>query len=123
MSILKTIFGGGDLVKGVFDTIDAVHTSEEEKIIAKSKAHTDLMTAYAPFKVAQRVLAFMFAGTFLLCFSIVLGCTLAGVGKPEDVLEVMRVFWIGEIMLAIIGFYFSGGVVDSFARKDELNKS
>ena len=39
MSILGTIFSGGakDLVKGVGDVIDNLHTSKEEKLEAEKK--------------------------------------------------------------------------------------
>ena len=39
MSILGTIFSGGakDLVKGVGDVIDGLHTSDEERLAAEQK--------------------------------------------------------------------------------------
>ena len=63
MNILKTIFGGGDIIKAGFDLIDNIHTSDAEAIEAKTKAKTDLLTAYAPFKVAQRYIALIFTIT------------------------------------------------------------
>jgi hypothetical protein len=85
MGILSTILGAGDVVKKGLDLIDDMHTSKEEEIAAKSKAKTDLLNAYAPFKIAQRFLALMFGATFLLSFVLVLGMTLAGVGDGADV--------------------------------------
>lgn len=29
--------------------------------------------------------------------------------------------WLGEIMLTIIGFYFGGGLVESYKNKDKKN--
>ena len=43
--------------------------------------------------------------------------TLAGIGKPDDVLTVMETFKMSIIMLMIVGFYFAGGAIDSFNRK------
>jgi len=119
MGILSTIFGGGGVIKAGFDLIDDMHTSDVEEIEARTKAKTDLMTAYAPFKVAQRYLALMFAATFLLSFALVLGLTLAGVGDVDAVRAILSEFYIGEIMLTIIGFYFAGGAFEGImnARK------
>lgn len=113
MGVLARIFGAGDVVKAGFELIDSMHTSGEEEIAAKSKAKTDLLTAYAPFKLAQRYLALMYSGTFLICFFIVLICALAGIGNTEEIYKIMEAFKIGWIALTIVGFYFSGGVIDS----------
>ena len=112
MGILATIFGSGKVIEEGFKLIDSMHTSKEEEIAAKSKAKTDLLTAYAPFKVAQRYLALLFTVTFLASFVLVLTMTLFGDTEIDDVRAVIAEFWIGEIMLVIVGFYFSGGMVE-----------
>lgn len=117
MGILSKIFGTGDVIAKGFELIDSMHTSTEEEIKAKTQGKVDLLTAYAPFKLAQRYLALMFTGTFLICFAITLGCTLAGIGSPDDVKALVNEWWIGEIMLAIVGFYFGGGFLESRNRK------
>lgn len=112
MSILGKLLGSTDIIKAGIDLVDDMHTSTEEEIAAKSQARVDLMNAYAPFKVAQRLLALMFTVTFLLCFVMVLGMTLAGIGEADDVRNILSEFWIGEIMLTIVGFYFGGGMLE-----------
>jgi hypothetical protein len=112
MGILNNILGGGKVIEEGFKLIDSMHTSEEEEIAAKSKAKTDLLIAYAPFKVAQRYLALLFTVTFLASFLLVLGMTLFGETQIDDVRAVIAEFWIGEIMLVIVGFYFSGGALE-----------
>ena len=57
MSILSTILGSGDVISKGLGLIDSMHTSDTEMIEAKTKAKTDLLSAYSPFKVAQRYLA------------------------------------------------------------------
>lgn len=109
MGILSTILGSGDIVKAGFDLIDDMHTSDVEAIEAKTKAKTDLMAAYAPFKIAQRYLALMFGATFISSFILVLGLTLAGIGDIDAVRGVLSEFYIGEIMVTIVVFYFGGG--------------
>ncbi len=110
--LLAKIFGAGDVIEQGVRLIDSLHTSDEERIQAGSKAKTDLLTAYAPFKLAQRVLAFMFAGVFIFSFFLVLVLTLIGKGNTKDVMEVLNMFYIGEIMLSIIIFYFGGGFLE-----------
>ena len=117
LAILGKILGSGDVIKQGMSLIDDMNTSTEEEVAAKSKAKTDLLSAYQPFKLAQRYLALLFAFTFLLCFAITLGMTLAGKGDIEGVKAILGDFWIGEIMLIIVGFYFGGGLAESVKAK------
>ena len=111
------ILGSGDVVKKGLDLIDDFHTSTEEEIAAKSKAKIDLMTAYAPFKIAQRWLALMFGLTFLGSYVLVLAMTISGQGDPNAVTQVMEQFSINYAMLIILGFYFGGGAVEGLIEK------
>lgn len=116
MSIWSTIFGGSDVIKSGVELIDSLHTSDEEEIAAKSKAKTDLLTAYAPFKVAQRVIAFSFTAVYLISFAMVMGGTIYHKGFDlTEVRGVISEFWIGEIMLTIVLFYFGGGAFEGGA--------
>lgn len=112
MSILATLLGSTGIIEKGFNLIDEMHTSDEEAIAAKVKGKTDLLTAYAPFKIAQRYLALLFTFTFLGSFLLVLGMTLAGKGDIAAVKTVLGEFYIGEIMLTIIVFYFGGGFLE-----------
>lgn len=120
MGILSKIFGSGDVIAKGLDLIDDMHTSTEEEIKAKSKAKTDLLVAYAPFKLAQRYLALMFAFTFLASFILVLGMTLFGSADTEQVKTIMSEFYIGEIMISIVLFYFGGGAFEGVIEKRKL---
>ena len=115
--ILGKILGSGDVVEKGMALIDSMHTSTEEEIAAKSKAKTDLLAAYQPFKLAQRYIALMFTFTFISCFVLTMGMTLAGKGDIEGVKAILGDFWIGEIMLLIVGFYFGGGLAETIQRK------
>lgn len=123
MGILSTIFGTGDVISKGMDLIDKMHTSDAEMIAAKSKAKTDLMSAYAPFKIAQRILATMFAVTFLSSFVLVLITALFYDAKIDVVRSVIGEFYIGEIMLTIIVFYFGGGFVEGALGARGKNKA
>ena len=119
MGILSTILGSKDVIKGGIDLIDSFHTSKEEEIEAKVRGKVDLLNAYAPFKVAQRYLALLFTFTFLGSFVLVLGLTIYGGGSTEDIKTILSEFYIGEIMLTIIVFYFGGGFLESRSKKED----
>ncbi len=59
----------------------------------------------------------MFGATFLASYVLVLAMTISGQGDPDAVTKVMEQFSINYAMLIILGFYFGGGVVDSFKAK------
>ena len=115
--ILGKILGSGDVVQKGMELIDSMHTSTEEQIKAQSDARIQLINAYQPFKLAQRYIALMFTFTFISCFAITMGMTLAGKGDIEGVKAILGDFWIGEIMLLIVGFYFGGGLAETIKRK------
>ena len=117
LAVLGKILGSGDVISQGMKLIDDMHTSDEEAIAAKSKAKIDLMSAYAPFKIAQRYLALLFGATFLGSYMLVLGMTITGRGDPDAVTKVMDQFTINYAMLIILGFYFGGGVVESIQQR------
>jgi len=120
LPVLMKILGSGNVVEKGMELIDNMHTSTDEEIAAKSKARTDLLAAYAPFKLAQRWLALMFTIMFLFIMANGVVGALYGVIEMENV-ESAKQFassmWLGEIMLAIVGFYFGGGLAESVRSK------
>ena len=59
----------------------------------------------------------MFTFTFISCFALTMGMTLAGKGDIEGVKAILGDFWIGEIMLLIVGFYFGGGLAENLQHR------
>ncbi len=127
LQILNNIFGTGEVVKKGLELIDEAWTSDEEKadnqakiIEAKTNAKATLLNAYAPFKLAQRYLALMFSSVFLfIMINGILGA-LYGWVDMEAVNEAKKFaneMWLGEIMITIVGFYFGGGLVESYKKK------
>lgn len=124
--ILARILGSGDVIKQGIDLIDGFHTSLPEEVEAKTKAKVDMLAAYAPFKLTQRVLAIMFASTYLICFVISLTSTLYALAVGETVLRngeivvpvvaavaaLMDAYMLPYIMLTVFGFYFGGGAFE-----------
>lgn len=125
--VLNNIFGSGDVVKKGLDLIDEAWTSDEEKaenevkiIDAKTNAKATLLNAYAPFKLAQRYLALMFTFVFLfIMMNGVLGALYGWVDMAavNEAKRFANEMWLGEIMITIVGFYFGGGLAESFNKK------
>ena len=120
LGIVAKLLGSGDVISKGLNLIDNMHTSTEEEIQAKSKAKTDLLAAYAPFKLAQRYLALMFSLVFVfIMLNGVLGA-LYGIIDMENVNEAKKFaneMWLGEIMLAIVSFYFCCGLFKKKKKK------
>jgi len=127
LGILSNIFGSGDVVKKGLELIDEAWTSDEEKadnevkiIEAKTNAKATLLNAYAPFKLAQRYLALMFTFVFLfIMMNGVLGALYGWVdmASVQEAKKFANEMWLGEIMITIVGFYFGGGLAESFKKK------
>ena len=117
LGVIGKILGSDKVIEKGLGLIDSMHTSSEEEIAAKAKAKTDLLQAYAPFKIAQRWLALMFGLTFLGSYILVLAMTISGQGDPDAVTKVMEQFSINYSMLIILSFYFAGGAVEGTISK------
>ena len=116
MGIFSTILGSGDTIKQAFALADNMHTSDAERIEATTKAKTDIMKSYEPFKVAQRYLALIFSATFVLSYLLVLVMVALG-ADATDIRGVIVEFKIAFIMLMIVTFYFGSGAVEGVIHK------
>jgi len=111
--LLGKIFGSERVIQSGIELIDSFHTSKEEEIEVKTRSKVALLEAYAPFKLAQRVIAFSFTFIYLSCFALVLGFTLMDqTADAEKVKAVLEDFQIGYAMLIILAFYFGGGAAE-----------
>ena len=122
MSILSTIFSGGakDLVEGVGDVIDDLHTSKEEKLEAEQKIK-ELVASYqttlekeissrwnADMKsdswlsknVRPLVLIFLVISTVLLIF--------IDAGVINFIVEAKWTDLLQLVLITVIGAYFGG---------------
>lgn len=118
-SVVKSILGGGEVIKEGFKLIDDLHTSDVEEIEARTAAKTKILDAYAPFKVAQRLLALRFTALYIACFLLVLGATIVPAIEVdiEAVRGVISEFYMGEITLSIVLFYFGGGFAEGLTTR------
>jgi len=138
----KTLTNSSDTVGKVTDAVintgDKLFYTDEEKAemrIEYSKQLPNLLKAYEPFKIAQRVLSFWFAFLFGTAFLFGLGMVLTNIyikfssmkeGVPLDKIVYLDVsqlyglvnsFSLGYIMLTIVAFYYGGGFIESTRRK------
>lgn len=129
LNILGKLFGSDKVIEKSIGLIDDIWTSDTEReedkrlmVEAKAKAKTSLMQAYAPFKLAQRWIAFAFTAVFLfIMINGVLGAMygITDVGAVEEAKQFANEMWLGEIMIAIVSFYFGGGLAESIRRGDK----
>ena len=121
-ALLGKIFGSPKVIQSGIDLIDSFHTSTEEEIEAATKSKVALLEAYAPFKLAQRVIAFSFTFIYLGCFALVLGFTLTEqMADADKVKAVLEDFQIGYAMLIILAFYFGGGAAEGLMAQRRNN--
>lgn len=135
MSIWATLFNSTSTIEKATDAVistgDKLFYTDEEKAEDRRRQREffpTLLNAYAPFKIAQRILAIWFSALFGLAFLLGLAMStfnmLIKYNNPEAVLisleplyKIVGAFDLGIIMTVIVGFYFAGGVVDSARRK------
>ncbi len=113
MGIFAKMFGSGRVIEKGLELIDDAWETDAEAREGKANAKIKLMTAYAPFKIAQRYIAVMFTVTYIVCFFIVLMGTILKLGITDGVTDVMESFKMSWIMTTIVLFYFGGGLVES----------
>jgi hypothetical protein len=108
---LLDIFGGSSVIEKGLDLIDKKFPSDAQMIEAQTKAKTDLLASYAPFKVAQRYIAVIFAFTFVFSYLLVLVMHFYN-GQIDGIIGILQAFKIDWIMLTIVAFYFGGGAFE-----------
>lgn len=114
MGFWSNIFGTSNAVSKGLDLIDESFYTDDER----SERKTELLKAYEPFKLAQRMLAFMFCGVFL---TLVLTLTILSFWLDVSYqFEIIQKYFSIPIAL-IVGFYFAGGMseglIDKFRNK------
>ena len=134
MSILTSLFSGGaaDLVKGVGNVIDDLHTSKEEKLAAEAKIQelianhqakmeqniTDRWSAdmnsdsWLSKNVRPLVLVFLVVSTVLMIF--------IDAGTINFIVEEKWTDLLQLVLITVIGAYFGGRTMEK--RKNKLEK-
>lgn len=112
-------------VDGIYNGVDKMFYTDEEKAEATQKqidTKLKLLPLFEPFKIAQRIIAIIFTINFILWVWVGIAIYLLIPDKLDGYILLIATFNIGWIMMAIIGWYFTGGVIDSWRNKNEKNK-
>ena len=105
--VLGKVFNPEKLGDSLISGIDKAILTKEEKMDYMK----EMLVLYQPYKLAQRILAIMFTGIFLLIhFMTAMAHFYLVVTNDENVSRVIE-------LLTIIGFYFAGGVFEGIATK------
>lgn len=130
MGIFGRIFGSEEAIKRGGELIDdAFYTDQEEMkdniefYTTKVQKKIELLEAFGAFKITQRYIALVSLFNFTMSFQVVLWMTIFE-KDTKNILTVISTFQVGYIMMIIMGFYFSGGVVNTWeTAKNFFNKT
>jgi len=136
MGFWGKLFGTDDVIKktvdGVYNGIDKIVYTDEEKAEMRLKAAESflkLLKAYEPFKLAQRFLAMSVTLSYLLIWLVSAGLFIyGGVNESNVIIETSKELakWNNEMLglpvSLILGFYFSGGMLEGAIDKYKNNK-
>jgi hypothetical protein len=118
MGILGKIISPEKLVEGVGKAADKFFDGQGDK----AQRFTELLKLYEPFKIAQRVLAFMFSGVYLLSHLIALITLYFDKELSGEIWHNTNENLLYPV-LAIVSFYFTGGVINGMAKRFSKNTS
>jgi hypothetical protein len=114
MNLIGKLFGSdkaiSKAVDGIYDGLDKMVLTPEERL---DNFNTQLKL-YEPFKIAQRFLALIFGIPYSLAWFIAFVASFL----VEDITPQIELLTgtMGQIVLAIVAFYFVGGVVDGLKK-------
>ena len=127
MDFLKGLFSPhvvNKTVDGIYNGVDKMFYTDEEKAEAQQRqadTKLKLLPLFEPFKLAQRFIAIIITVNFFLAFWV--GVAILLIGTEEllsNYLGLVVGFEIGWIMLTVVAWFFTGGVVNSFkTQKDK----
>ncbi len=115
-NLIAKIFGSTKVINAGISGIDkAIYSAEE-----KADYHLKFLSAYEPFKLAQRLLALLVVSTYLFVFLLASVLMVVGGIFNYDLYittttELMKLNneTLGWPVITILAFYFAGGTVNS----------
>ena len=120
--IIGKIFNPEKLGDSIISGVDKAILSKEEKLDYMAK----FLKLYEPYKLAQRILAIMFSGVFLLVHLLIfiVHLTLLTLEKSVDHITPLYTYnndSLGTVVLIITSFYFCGGVIEGTVNRFKNN--
>lgn len=118
LKVLGKIFSPKKLGDSLISGIDKSILTKEEKLDYMSK----MLVLYEPYKIAQRILAVLFSGSFLLVHLITAIAHFVCVVSDKNADKIISLYsynneTLGTIVLIIVSFYFAGGVLEGTVKK------
>jgi hypothetical protein len=110
--MIGKIFGTKEYIADRVEFINSLPISDD----TKTKQINFMFSEYTAFKLMQRSIALIFSLIYVIAISLALSANAIGVDY-KAIIAIIAAFNLGMIILAILGFYFSGGALDSL-RKD-----
>lgn len=110
LETLSKIFNPNKLTDAIINTGDALVFTDEEQ----TKMKLDMLKNFEPFKLAQRLLAFIFTVNFIVSFWVSVCLFFWYPTYFDGFLKTIATFNLGWIMMAIVSFYFGSGFVNTF---------
>ena len=116
--ILGRIFNPKKLGESIISGVDKAILTNEEKLDYMQK----MLVLYEPYKLAQRILAIMFSGAFILVHLLTAISHFVYVLREFDATNIISLYKfnnesLGTLVLIIVGFYFAGGVLEGTINK------
>ncbi|MCG9659729.1 hypothetical protein [Vibrio mediterranei] len=109
MGLWSNLFGTSKIIDDGMELIDNAFYTDEEKTEQKKQ----MLKAYEPFKLAQRLIAIMFCFTFLLLLvGLVVMSFFVDITVQLDVIEKYMESSLLKPVMMILGFYFAGGMLE-----------
>ena len=115
--MLENIFGGTNVIDDGMKLVDKAFYTDQEKAEMKK----ELLAAYQPFKLVQRLLAGIVAAAFVGIVFIQVLLIIAGNWDAKFVEIAMQinslesVSMLGWAFMAVMSLYFTGGVMSAFS--------
>jgi len=110
MGMWAKIFGSDSVIDAAVSAGDKMFHTDEEK----ADDYLRVMQMYTAFKVAQRLIAMAVVPPYVLAWFItfLVSFSSSGVKVQQAMLEGR----MGDLVLAIVGFYFLGGAAEGSMR-------
>lgn len=118
------LFGGETFVNKSLEMIDEAIFTDQEKSASdieiykmSVKAKTDILKAYEPFKLAQRLLVFMLVAVVLMLF--ISAIVFVSINQPNKIIDIKNLFIamdLDTVLMLVFGFYFAGGALEGIIR-------
>lgn len=109
---LGKMFGTHESIERQIEYVNALKISDEQKEFQIKKIFADS----ASFKIIQRIIAFIFTLIYVIAIFLAFVANYLGMDY-KAIVAIIAAFDLGMIILAILGFYFSGGAISSLKKE------